>query len=1119
MRLLPAGSSKPLPMQPQRHCRILPILLVLGSFLAGASARAGFLHANGVTNLDIDNNPIVLRGVDLGCWLWPEFYMMGNVSLPNYANAGTGGGGINNYYDALTAAIRDVLGGDTNLTAQVLDAYWSNFVSAADIAYLRSQGFNSVRVPFTFEEFFQVTNWANNYPSNGFDVSTGFKYLDNLVAWCSSNSIYVIPDMHCAPGGPNNWSVTNYGGGLNTNSASVFASASNLALAEHIWARIAARYAANPWIGGYDLLNEPVNTSSPSLQVGSPWLSQTYAALVSAIRAVDANHLLLCEGDLYATTFYDVNNTGWTDANWSFSDHDYGSALPLGTGNRAAAVGANVPDWAGEFGLNSTRWYNRIVTGTYENPVTLTANGRTATITQGHCFWAYKSCLWDTVVENPQTAGWNTLKAYWASGNTLPKPSVSNAFNWLIGYAQAANFSNCIVHIEVADSLTRPATDFLYEGFAQYGLPYKNGVTIPGTIFAVDYDMGDSNVVYSDTVSESDINEGVSGPAWNSGFFGRDEGVSQTTCDDPGTLLKVGWNVAGDWQRHTVNCTPGTYNLFIRYAGGAAGGQMSVSLMNLARTNGAVVLASNNVSGIVSLPAPYASYTTYSTCVVSNVVVTNSGLCSLQFNVVAAGYDLAWVAFVPADGPPLPPAGETVVGAQPGIPRGLANGIQAAAGNQEIALNWVASPTAASYNVKRALASGGPYTTIASPAALGFLDTGLSNGVNYFYVVSAVNSNGESANSAQAVATPRAASLPSPWMDGDVGVAALWSGDAGDVGWPGAAQFAGETYTVSGSGIDIWNSADSFHYVFRAVSGDCALIAQVASLQNADNNVDPWAKAGVMVRESLNQDSANAFMSITGNNGSLFSWRPAAGLPSQSASSSGAAPCWVKLVRSGNTFTGLVSTMGVTWTQVGSQTIPMASNVFAGLAVTAHNNTELDTATFTGESLSITLPAAPAALAAAASPAQIALTWPSVSGADSYNVKRSAFSGGPYATVAMVINATNYADAAITNGITNYYVVTAVNANGESGDSPQASAAAPLPAITASGPAIGGAFTLSWPVSALNFTLCAAPALGPGANWTPVTNGQAVAGGTIFVTLSISGPPAQFFRLVYSPAP
>jgi aryl-phospho-beta-D-glucosidase BglC (GH1 family) len=1099
-----------------RHCLSLPVIGVLCWFLLAAPAEAGFLHNSGVTNLDINNNPITLRGVDLGSWLWPEYYMMGNLSLPNYANAGTGTGGISNYYDALVAAIKDALGGDTNLTAQVLDAYWTNFVSAPDLAYLHNQGFNSVRVPYTFEEFFQVTNWANNYPTNGYDISTGFKYFDNLLTWCSSNSIYVIPDMHCSPGGPNNWSVTNYGGTLNTNTASVFANAPNLALAEHIWARIAARYATNQWIGGYDLLNEPVNTSAPSLQVGSPYLSATYAALISAIRGTDTNHLLFCEGDVYASTLYDVNNGGWTDPSWSFSDHDYGSSLPLGTDNRSTAVGANVPDWAGEFGLNSTRWYNRIIATTYENPVTLSANSRTATITQGHCFWAYKSSLFYTLVENPQTAGWNTLKAYWASGNTLPKPTVTTAFNWLIGYAQAASFSNCTVHVEVADSLTRPATmAFVNQGFTQYGKPYKTGITVPGTIFAVDYDMGDSNIVYSDTVTESDINEGVSGPAWNNGFFGRDDGVDETTCDDPGTLLKIGWNDAGEWQRHTVNCTPGTYNLFIRYAGGATGGQMSVSLMTLASNNGATVLSSNNISGTISLPAPYSSYTTYSTFVVSNVVITNSGLCSAQFNVVTPGYDLAWVEFLPTNSPPLPPTGEMVVGAQPGIPRGLANGFQAAAGNQEIALNWVTSPTATSYNVKRSITNGGPYTTIASPTALGFLDTGLSNGLTYYYAVSAVNSNGESANSAQASATPQTNSLPSPWMDCDVGVSALWSGDAGDVGWPGAAAYAGGTYSVSGSGIDVWSAADSFHFAFRAVSGDCTLIAQVASLQNSNNNVDQWAKAGVMIRESLNQDAANAFISISAQNGSLFSWRPAAGMASQSTGSSGAVPYWVKLVRSGNTLTGYAGP-GATWTQVGSQTIPMASNVFAGFAVTAHNNIELDTATFTSESLAFTLPATPSGLNAAASPAQISLNWHAVPGADSYNVKRSASGNGPFVTAAIVINVTNYTDTAITNGLTNYYVVSAVNANGESGNSASVSAVAPLPSLGASYAAAGSALTLSWPASAVNFALYSTPTLGAGAVWSPVTNAQMTAGGMISTTITVpASTPAQFFRLAY----
>jgi hypothetical protein len=108
--------------------------------LAAFPLQAAYLHTDGVTNLDVNNKPIILRGVDLGCWLWPEYYMMGNLSLPNYANAGTGTGGINNYYDATVAAFQDILGGDTNLTAQVLDAYRTNFVSAPDIAYLHSQG-------------------------------------------------------------------------------------------------------------------------------------------------------------------------------------------------------------------------------------------------------------------------------------------------------------------------------------------------------------------------------------------------------------------------------------------------------------------------------------------------------------------------------------------------------------------------------------------------------------------------------------------------------------------------------------------------------------------------------------------------------------------------------------------------------------------------------------------------------------------------------------------------------------------------------------------------------------------------------------------------------------------
>lgn len=1071
-------------------------LVLIGLSLLPISSRAGYLHAVGVTNLDNGNQPVILRGVNLGSWLWPEFYMMGNLSLPNYANAGTGSGHISNYYDALVAAITDVLGGDTNLTAQVLDAYWSNFITAADITYLHRQGFNSVRVPFDFEEFFCVTNWANNYPTNGYDIDTGFKYFDNLLVWCSTNGVYVIPDFHCPPGGPNNFAVVNYGGTLNTNTASVFVNGPNLALCAHIWQRIAARYLTNQWIGGYDLLNEPVNTSdtahSPG-RVGSPYLANTFSNLVHALRLVDTNHMLLCEGDAYASTFSNMEIPPWTDpnSNLSFSDHDYGSSLPLGTGNRSTCISLNIPDWAGEYGLNSTRWNNRIIANTYEAP--FTQSGKT--IREGHCYWAYKACLWDVLVQNPQPPGWIALKAYWSSGNNPGlKPSVDNAFNWLMSYAQAANFTNCVVRVEMADSLIRPNTNSLGTGFAQTNLPYKSGVTIPGKIFAVDYDMGDSNIAYADAVTEDEANSGPNGTSWNSGSFGRNDGVDTTTCTDPGTLLKVGWNDAGEWQRHSVICTPGTFDLYIRYAGGAAGGQLNV------------MLNSNNVSGTVTLPST-GGYATYATYLVPGLTITNSGPSIVQINCANPGYDLLWVEFVPAGGAPLPPVGETIVGAQPGVPKGLAAGIQAMAGNSEVSLNWVMCEGATSYNVKRSTVQGGPYPTVASGLNLSYLDKGLTNGVNYYCVVSAVNANGESTNSTEVSATPHANNLPPPLMDADVGVTTLWTGDAGDVGWPGGATYSGGIYTVVGSGVDIWNNTDSFHYLYRGISGDCTNIVRVMSLQNSD----PWAKAGLMIRENLSQNSMNAFIAITSQNGALFSYRTNSGVASSSSAGSGAAPYWLKLVRIGNLFTGFSSADGISWNQAGSINFPMAANAFVGLAVTAHNNIMSNTATFGAFNMIFQLPAPPAGLGITSDGARIKLNWAAVAGATGYTLWRATSDGGPYSMIATVPTGTNYLDTAITNGVTYYYVVTSRNWNGESGNSSQVAAAAPLPLLTTS--CSGGQLILAWPQTATDFKLCSTTNLTPPIGWVSTDNLITTSNNVSSVTIQ-PGDQNMFFRLM-----
>jgi hypothetical protein len=165
----------------------------------------------------------------------------------------------------------------------------------------------------------------------------------------------------------------------------------------------------------------------------------------------------------------------------------------------------------------------------------------------------------------------------------------------------------------------------------------------------------------------------------------------------------------------------------------------------------------------------------------------------------------------------------------------------------------------------------------------------------------------------------------------------------------GTASFSCNRYTILGSGTDIWDPADSFHFVYQAVSNDSVTIsARVISVLPTD----PWAKAGVMIRQGLDATSPHAMMVITPGNGAAFQFRAAQGgastnvsFPAPAGGTLLAAPCWVQLVRSGTaaayTFTGSVSTDGVTWSQVGQTTFAMTAAAFAGMPVCAHaSNTQ-----------------------------------------------------------------------------------------------------------------------------------------------------------------------------------
>jgi len=159
----------------------------------------------------------------------------------------------------------------------------------------------------------------------------------------------------------------------------------------------------------------------------------------------------------------------------------------------------------------------------------------------------------------------------------------------------------------------------------------------------------------------------------------------------------------------------------------------------------------------------------------------------------------------------------------------------------------------------------------------------------------------------------------------------------------GTMTNSGDSITVSGSGRDIWGTSDGCEFAARALAGDGQIVARVAS----QSVTDPWAKAGLMMRNNLSANASFVLVAVTPGNGIAFQRRLTAG--ASSSHTGGAmvlAPYWLKLVRLGNRFTAFQSVDGVTWLQIGAVSATMSSSIQIGLAVTSHHDGAISTAVF-----------------------------------------------------------------------------------------------------------------------------------------------------------------------------
>ena len=506
-----------------RFLTVFAVTAMLSVAGAGRGLSQGFLHASGMYIVDGSDARIQLRGMGLGGWLVPEGYMIGTSS---FANSPT------QFYNKVIETV-----GSDNV-AQFVGNYRKYFVQKKDIDSLAHWGFNSIRLPF---------HYAILSPTPGTYSDSGFAIIDSLISWCETDHLYLILDMHCAPGGQNTINISDYLGW-----PSLWEEPSYQTWTAEIWKEIARRYADRPWIGGYDLLNETA-FSFPS---GNQPLRDLFVRITDSIRTVDKNHLIFAEGNWYATDFTGLT-PAW-DANMAWSFHKYWNPNDISAFQSFLTLRANtnIPLWLGESGENSNQWFAECLFFAEHLNI-------------GWSWWTLKKI--ESVacpLSVHQLSGYASLLRYWGGSGT--KPTVDAAMKALNDEAAMFDATQCTLHPDFLDALFR-------QPFSDSRMPFTHNV-IPGVVYAVNYDMGKNGLAYYD-FDYSNVN-GPNGGSYNSGWAYRNDGVDIETSTDPlGNGYDVGWVQAGEFLGYTVDVrSAGEYNITVRIASTAGGGKASLSL-------------------------------------------------------------------------------------------------------------------------------------------------------------------------------------------------------------------------------------------------------------------------------------------------------------------------------------------------------------------------------------------------------------------------------------------------------------------------------------------------------------------------------------------------------------
>jgi len=398
--------------------KILMLLALVGMMVScdpSDPSSPGFLKADGRQIVNDKGEFVLLRGIGLGGWMLQEPYMLklSGVSPAQYD--------IRKKIAALTGEDR---------CKEFYDAWLSNMVTRRDIDSLKAWGFNSVRLAMHYNLF---TPPIEEEPVAGEItwLEKGFEMTDSLLGWCSANGMYLILDLHAAPGGQGNDIPI---ADIDTTKPNLWESGLNRQKTVALWSRLATRYKDEPWIGGYDLINE---TNYPL--EGNAALLQLYTEITDAIRAVDKNHIIFIEGNHFATDFSGLTPP-WDD-NMVYSFHKYWNPTTVETIQKYLDLRTqhNVPLWMGESGENNNEWYRSAVELFEADSI-------------GWAWWTLKKLDSESGIMNVTVPeGYRRIIDYWKG--TGPAPSPEEAHTALMELAENIRIENCTVNYGVLRAL------------------------------------------------------------------------------------------------------------------------------------------------------------------------------------------------------------------------------------------------------------------------------------------------------------------------------------------------------------------------------------------------------------------------------------------------------------------------------------------------------------------------------------------------------------------------------------------------------------------------------------------------------------------------------------------